>query len=432
MSISELYSIYLKHPVVCTDSRSITKDCIFFALKGDNFNGNKFASTAIEQGAAYAVVDEKEFVSGERFILTENVLETLQQLANYHRKQLKIPFIAVTGSNGKTTTKELIRNVLSKKFRTHATKGNLNNHIGVPLTVLSIPKDTEIAVIEMGANHQQEIKMLCEIAEPDFGIITNVGKAHLEGFGGFEGVKKGKGELFDFLSNRNGTAFLNADNHILVSMADERKIDKRITYGTSSSCDCHGELLASLPFLKVKWNYEKIKSDVNSQLIGSYNFENIISAICIGNFFGVDETQINKAIEEYIPDNSRSQVIKKGTNTIILDAYNANPTSVVAALKNFDEQSAKHKIIFLGDMAELGTESEKEHQAVIELLKQMKLDELILVGKNFSRFANQIHCHYFDNSAEASGWTKSQQFYEASVLIKGSRSVKMEKVMEGL
>lgn len=432
MTIEELYSIYLKHPEVCTDSRAITKDCLFFALKGEHFNGNTFAASALEKGAAFAVVDEPAFVKGERIKLVKDVLETLQQLANHHRRQLKIPFIAITGSNGKTTTKELIRNVLSKKFRTHATKGNLNNHIGVPLTILSIKAGTEMAVIEMGANHLLEIKMLCEIAEPDYGLITNIGKAHLEGFGGFEGVKKGKGELDDFIVTNNGTIFLNADNTDLVEMANQKKISKRITFGSSHECQCRGHLQTATPFVKIRWEYSEQQSEVSSQLIGSYNFENILASICIGNYFGVDEKQINEAIEEYVPGNSRSQVIRKGTNMIILDAYNANPTSVSLALKNFNEIQAKHKIIFLGDMAELGAESEKEHAATIDLLKSMKPDELILVGKNFSRFANQLPCHYFESSAEAANWVKTHPFTDSAMLIKGSRSVQMEKVLEGI
>ncbi|MCX6291271.1 MAG: UDP-N-acetylmuramoyl-tripeptide--D-alanyl-D-alanine ligase [Bacteroidetes bacterium] len=432
MSIEELYSLYKKYPVVCSDSRAIAKGSIFFALKGGHFNGNVFAATALEQGAAYAVVDEEKFAINERCILVDDTLDTLQKLARFHRDQFNIPFIAITGSNGKTTTKELTRNVLSKKFRIHATKGNLNNHIGVPLTILSIPLNAEAAVIEIGANHIGEIKLLCEIAAPDYGIVTNVGKAHLEGFGGFEGVKKGKGELYDFLAQAKGTIFLDADNEMLVAMASERTITKRITYGSAPGTNCHGELISSSPFLKVKWGYGAIKSETASQLTGSYNFENILAAVCIGNYFGVDAAHINQAIEEYVPDNSRSQVIQKETNTIILDAYNANPTSVAAALKNFNSISSGHKIIFLGEMAELGDESETEHQSVIEILKHIPYEELILAGKNFSRFADQIPCHYFETSAEATDWTKTKHFQNCTILIKGSRSMKMEKVMEGL
>ena len=432
MTTEELYAVYLKNPVVCTDSRAITKGCIFFALKGSNFNGNTFAASALQQGATIAVVDEAAFAINEQTLLVRDVLEALQQLANYHRKQFTIPFIGVTGSNGKTTTKELIRNVLSKKYQTHATKGNLNNHIGVPLTILSILKNVQMVIIEMGANHLNEINRLCEIAEPDFGIITNIGKAHLEGFGGIEGVKKGKGEMYDFLGKKNGAIFLNADNTLLVEMANTKKMGNRITYGSSHECNCRGHLQAAMPFVRIRWEYGERQSEVSSQLIGAYNFENILAAICIGNYFEVDEKQINLAIEEYVPDNSRSQIIRKGTNTIIMDAYNANPTSVAAALKNFNETSAKHKVIFLGDMAELGAESEKEHETIVNELKQMKMDELILIGKNFNRFIDQLPCRYFASSTEASGWMKSQQFNGSTILIKGSRSVNMEIILEGL
>ena len=434
MSIESLYSIYLKYPLICTDSRTIQKGCIFFALKGENFNGNLFAATALEQGASYAVIDEKS--SGKegdkRFIVVENVLNALQKLANHHRRQLTIPFIAITGSNGKTTTKELVRNILSQKFRTHATKGNLNNHIGVPLTILSMSASTEIAVIEMGANHLLEIKTLCEIAEPDYGIITNIGKAHLEGFGGFEGVKKGKGELYDFMAIKNKTIFLNADNVHLIEMANERRIGTRITYGASHECNCRGHLQTATPFVKIRWEYEEQKSEVSSQLIGLYNYENILAAICIGSYFGVEPKLVNNAIEEYVPDNSRSQVIQKGSNTIILDAYNANPTSVAAALRHFNGTDAKRKIIFLGDMAELGADSVKEHAAIIELLKQVKADEVVLVGNNFKPFADQLDCHYFDSSIAAADWLTSHKFENSAILIKGSRSMKMEKVLEGI
>ena len=431
MVIEKLYSAYLENPVVCTDSRAITKNCIFFALKGENFNGNSFAAAALQQGASYAVVDEKEFEINDRCILTADVLQTLQQLANHHRRAMQIPFIAITGSNGKTTTKELVRNVLSKKHKTHATKGNLNNHIGVPLTILSMPPGTEMAVIEMGANHLDEIKLLCDIAEPDYGIITNVGKAHLEGFGGFEGVKKGKGELYDFLAKKNGTVFLNRDNSHLVSMADEKKIGKRITYGTSAGNTCTGELLDTSPFLKLNWSYGENKGEVNSQLIGAYNFENILAAICIGNYFGVTGNQIRSAIEEYVPDNSRSQVLVKGTNKIILDAYNANPTSVAAALKNFAAMPDQNKIVLLGEMAELGDESAREHATILELIKELHFSKVYLVGTHFSLRGETTKEFTWALSAEQLiPLLKENNFRDSAILIKGSRSMKMEKVME--
>jgi UDP-N-acetylmuramoyl-tripeptide--D-alanyl-D-alanine ligase len=431
MTIEDLYSVYKKNPVVCTDSRTIVKDCIFFALKGENFNGNRFAEAAIQQGASYTIVDEDQFAVNERCIRVENVLETLQQLANFHRRQLKIPFIAVTGSNGKTTTKELLRNVLSKKYTVHATRGNLNNHIGVPLTILSIKENVEIAVIEMGANHIGEIKMLCRIAEPDYGIITNVGKAHLEGFGGFEGVKKGKGELYDFLSAKGGTVFLNLDNQHLADLNDKRKIRKRVTYGKENSPDCKGELLSASPFLKIKWNYAGKNSQVNTQMIGDYNFENVLAAICIGNYFNVEEHLINKAIEEYIPDNSRSQIIYKGTNTIVLDAYNANPTSVTVALKNFSSMNGQNKIVILGEMAELGNESEQEHKTIQHLISTLQFQKVFLVGKYFlKQTEDKNHFTILDSTDKLVSLLKNMNIQNSTVFIKGSRSMKMEKVLE--
>ncbi len=431
MLINELYSIFLKHPVVSTDSRTITKDCLFFALKGENFNGNSFAAEAIKQGASYSIVDEKKFAVNERCVFVEDVLQTLQQLANHHRKELQIPVIAITGSNGKTTTKELVRNVLAKKYKIHATKGNLNNHIGVPLTILSLTKGVEMAVIEMGANHLNEIKLLCEIAEPDYGIITNVGKAHLEGFGGFEGVMKGKGELFDFIVRENGIVFLNHDSVHLVSMADARKINNRITYGTTNKSNCIGELVSASPFLQMKWSYADKRGEVNSQLIGAYNFENILAAICIGNYFGVEEKQINNAIEEYVPDNSRSQVIIKGTNKIILDAYNANPTSVTAALKNFAAMNDKNKIVMLGEMAELGDESAVEHKAILTLIKELHFSKVYLAGKYFSQLTqekNEFTC--VESTEQLLALLKETNIQHSTILIKGSRSMKMEKTLE--
>jgi UDP-N-acetylmuramoyl-tripeptide--D-alanyl-D-alanine ligase len=433
MDIERLYSIYKENPVVSTDTRTIMKNCIFFALKGENFNGNSFAAAALESGASYAVVDEKKYVSGDRFILVDHVLEALQQLANHHRRQLQIPFIAITGSNGKTTTKELVRNVLSKKYRTHATKGNLNNHIGVPLTILSIAHDTEMAVIEMGANHQEEIKTLCKIAEPGYGIITNVGKAHLEGFGGFEGVKKGKAELYNFLAIKNGTVFLNQDNANLVDMADKRKISRRITYGATSGSNCTGVLMSSSPFVKAKWRYADKKGEVNTQLIGAYNFENILAAICIGNYFNVEENQIQKAIEEYIPDNSRSQVINRGTNKIILDAYNANPTSVAAALKNFASMNDGGKIVILGQMAELGDESEHEHRAILKLLSELGFSKVYLVGNHFTLpEKTETGFTFLETTDQLVSRLKERDIHHSTILIKGSRSMKMEKVLDAL
>ena len=430
--MNSLYEVFKNHPIICTDSRSVVSGGIFFSLKGPNFNGNTFAEKALELGAVCAVIDEAQYKKDERYILVDDVLITLQQLANHHRKHLTIPVLAITGSNGKTTTKELIRNVLSKKYRTIATKGNLNNHIGVPLTILSITKDTEFAVIEMGANHQNEIDSYCRIAEPDYGLITNVGKAHLEGFGGFEGVKKGKGELYLWIAKNGKGIFLNGNSNDLIAMAKEFKFPQTVLYGTGQEFYCMGELESDEPFLKVNWKCGNTKSIINAQLIGRYNFENILSAICIGNFFEVNPDDINDAIESYVPDNSRSQIIKKKSNTIILDAYNANPTSMVAALDNFRKVSAHHKIVFLGEMAELGEESFAEHQKIISVLARESYDKIILVGENFKIFSDKIKGLYFDDSEKATSWLKQNPLEDSFILIKGSRSSKMEKIMEAL
>jgi UDP-N-acetylmuramoyl-tripeptide--D-alanyl-D-alanine ligase len=432
MTIETLYSVYKKKPVVCTDSRSITDHCIFFALKGESFNGNEYAESALQQGAAYAVIDERKFQKDERYILVADVLKTLQQLANYHRKQLSCPVIAITGSNGKTTTKELISSVLSKKFKTHFTKGNLNNHIGVPLTILSAPADVEMLVVEMGANHLKEIELLSSIAEPDYGLITNIGKAHLEGFGSFDGVKQGKGELYEFLASHNGLAFVNGDNSILQEMLLQKKVTGVVRYGKKYDCECEGKLLEAFPFLKIEWKYDSQKGIAPTQLIGEYNFENALAAICIGSYFEIEPEIINSAIQEYAPGNSRSQVIHKGTNVIILDAYNANPSSMTEALKNFASIKMHPKIVFLGEMSELGKESASEHLAIVALIEQLNFESVVLVGEWFQKHADRINATWFASSDQAAQWAKEKNIQNASLLIKGSRSVKMEKVMEGL
>jgi UDP-N-acetylmuramoyl-tripeptide--D-alanyl-D-alanine ligase len=432
MTIEELYSIYQKHPVVCTDSRAITQGCLFFALKGENFNGNEFAEVAIQQGAVYAIIDQDKFKKDKHTILVDDVLATLQNLANHHRRQLKCPVIAITGSNGKTTTKELIAAILSKKYKTHYTKGNFNNHIGVPLTILSSPVDTEMVVIEMGANHLNEIKTLSEIAEPGFGIITNVGKAHLEGFGSFEGVKKAKGELYEFLTAHDGLAFASGDNTHISEMLSRTRVKKIIRYGTKYDCECEGRLVESFPFLKVEWKYDSQKGIVATHLIGEYNFENILAAICIANYFEVGVSQINDALQEYIPGNSRSQIIEKNSNVIVLDAYNANPSSMEAALKNFAVMKGEHKIVFLGEMSELGGDSSAEHLSLLKLLQSLSFEKSILVGNKYIEYQSSFPANYFSSSDDAAKWARQQNIKNATILIKGSRSVKMEKVLEGL
>ena len=424
--IEIIYQHFLANPVVSTDTRTISTGCIFFALKGPTFNGNTFAGQALELGASLVVVDEKDYKIDERCILVDDCLKALQLLAQHHRSKCDFPFLAITGSNGKTTTKELIRNVLAKKFNVHATKGNLNNHIGVPLTILSMPAKTNFAVIEMGANHQKEIDLLCSIAMPDYGLITNVAKAHLEGFGGFEGVKKGKGEMYAHLHGQGRTAFINTDNEHLNKMADEYKPEKIISYGTSSNVFCKGELLSSEPTITLHWKCESAHGEIQTQMIGAYNFENILSAICIGNYFRVKPEDINEAIAAYVPDNSRSQIVQYGTNTIVLDAYNANPSSMEAALRNFEKMQSDSKIICIGDMAELGEESVAEHKRIIEQLKKMHFQQLILVGKNFGVYANEIKSMHFENSSLAADYFKKNLPENSLILVKGSRSSKME------
>jgi UDP-N-acetylmuramoyl-tripeptide--D-alanyl-D-alanine ligase len=440
MTIKALYTVFKKHPVVCTDTRTVSSGSIFFALKGASFNGNTFAHEALSKGVAYAVVDEKEFAKDDRFILVADVLQTLQGLANYHRRQLSCPVLAITGSNGKTTTKELITKILSKKFNTQATKGNLNNHIGVPLTILSASPQTEFLIVEMGANHLNEIASLCAIAEPDYGIITNVGKAHLEGFGGFEGVMKGKGELYDFLAKHNGLAFVNSYNSLLAAMVAKAQVKRIVKYGTKAA-ECIGALVERFPFLKIEWGTPNSKLQtpnsklrISTHLIGDYNFENILAAICIGIYFGVSAADINAAVGEYIPDNNRSQILQKGSNTIILDAYNANPTSVAAALKNFAamKTDGKEKIVMLGEMAELGAESGEEHRRIVQLIEELSFKKVFLIGKQFNQPTMNGRFPAFNNVEDAAKHVGVPALKNSFILIKGSRSAQMEKILESV
>lgn len=420
MNIIELYEIYKQYPSIQTDTRKLKQGDLFFALKGPNFNANAFAETALANGAVYAVIDDANYNTHTNMILVEDVLNTLQQLALYHRNQLTCPVIAITGSNGKTTTKELIHAVLSATYKTYTTAGNLNNHIGVPLTLLSIKKDAEMAVIEMGANHIGEIASYCIYTRPDHGLITNVGKAHLEGFGGYEGVKKGKGELYDFLRANDGTAFVMWDYQYLREMSSG--IKHIVKYGTHDST-VNGRLIESEPFLKVSTEGLKI----NTQLVGSYNLPNVLSAVAIGKHFNVDDDKIKSALENYAPSNSRSQLIEKDGNKIILDAYNANPSSMRAAIENFVKIPANDKVLILGAMAELGKESLQEHAEIIDLIKKYNWKEVVLVGGDFLKVPSPFQT--LNNSAEAAEWLASQKFNHAYLLIKGSRSMQMEKTL---
>ncbi|HUQ65092.1 MAG TPA: UDP-N-acetylmuramoyl-tripeptide--D-alanyl-D-alanine ligase [Flavitalea sp.] len=421
MNIVELYEIYKQYPSIQTDTRKLKKGDLFFALRGPNFNANAFAEAALSNGAVYAVIDDATYNTHANMILVNDTLDTLQQLALYHRNQFDIPFIAITGSNGKTTTKELVHAVLSSQFKTYTTYGNLNNHIGVPLTILNICKDAEMAVIEMGANHQREIASYCVYTRPTHGLITNVGKAHLEGFGGYEGVKKGKGELFDFLRAADGTAFVMWDYEYLREMS--KGIIKIIRYG-SVDADITGKIKESEPFLSVEIN----KTKINTQLVGAYNFPNVIAAGAIGKHFGIHEDKIKQALEAYTPSNSRSQLIERESNKIILDAYNANPSSMRAAIENFEKIHAESKILILGAMAELGDESAYEHKEIIKLIDKYKWSDVVLVGGDFLKI--QTKYTTFDNSLKAKEWYKSKNIRNAYLLVKGSRSMQMERVLE--
>jgi UDP-N-acetylmuramoyl-tripeptide--D-alanyl-D-alanine ligase len=425
MNIIELYNIFKKNPSVQTDTRKLKSGDIFFALKGDHFNGNAFAKQAVNNGAVFSVIDEKEFEIPGKTIWVNDVLETLQQLACFHRQQFTIPFLAITGSNGKTTTRELIHAVLSSTYRTHTTEGNLNNHIGIPLTILKIKSDTEIAVIEMGANHQKEIASYCTYTLPTHGLVTNCGKAHLEGFEGVEGVKKGKGELFDFLRSQNGTAFIMWDYDYLQDMS--KGISTIIKYGTVEA-GFEGQVAKSEPFLDVSINKGAKLTSIKTQLVGEYNLPNVLAAVAVGKYFKVPDDKIKVAIESYSPSNSRSQLLEMGTNKIILDAYNANPSSMKLAIENFANFTAENKVLMLGGMAELGKESLDEHNGIVDVIKQGKWKAVVLVGGDFLKVQHPYTS--FTNAAEAKEWLHQQHFENTYLLIKGSRSMQMEKVLD--
>ncbi|MGG6231734.1 UDP-N-acetylmuramoyl-tripeptide--D-alanyl-D-alanine ligase [Tenacibaculum sp. SDUM215027] len=418
MKIEGLYELYVTHGLVDTDTRNIRKNTLFFALKGENFNGNKFAEEAITKGASFAIIDEAEYKTSDRIILVDDVLGALQELANYHRNQLQVPIIALTGSNGKTTTKELINAVLSTKYKTTATKGNLNNHIGVPLTLLSMNKSTEIGIVEMGANHAKEIEFLSEIANPDYGYITNFGSAHLEGFGSLDGVVKAKSELYDFLKAHNKKVFVNPNDEKQVARTNGIET---ITFEKSI------KFTEANPFVRLSYK----NTDVLSNLIGAYNFANISAAITIGNYFNVSLEQIKNAIENYVPSNNRSQVINTDTNRVILDAYNANPTSMKAALESFSKLNASHKTIILGDMFELGIYSSKEHQSIVREVEKNDFDVVFLIGENFyntiSRTNKIIKFRSFNDLEE---YLQNNSITDSTLLVKGSRGMALERVVE--
>ena len=424
MDIQSLHNIFLQCFTANTDTRKINKNDLFFALKGESFNGNTFAQKALEAGAKYAVIDEREFAKDDRYIVVNNVLETLQKLASYHRSYLNLPIIALTGSNGKTTTKELINCVLSKKFKTVATKGNLNNHIGVPLTLLSMTKETEMGIVEMGANHLKEIEFLVNIAQPNYGYITNFGKAHLEGFGSVEGIIKGKSELYDFLNAHEKLIFVNGHDVLQMQKTEH---SKRYIFGSNKAlAKVHVEMKDCNPNVSVL--YEGL--DIKSHLIGEYNFSNIGAAIAIGSYFNVQPNFIKEAIESYVPSNNRSQILHKGNNKIILDAYNANPTSMEAAIRNMDKLPVDNKILILGDMFELGNSSAVEHQTIVDLIESKDFEKVLLVGKNFYKTKNSSQLEKFKSFEDLKSNVHKLSFNNATILIKGSRGMALERVLE--
>lgn len=428
MNIQSLYEIFKKYPQVTTDSRNCPPGSIFFALKGPSFNGNEYAAKAIEAGCSYAVVDEAKYATLSNIILVDDVLKTLQELANCHRKTLRIPIIAITGTNGKTTTKELLYTVLSQEHNVIATAGNFNNHIGVPLTLLRIDKSHEIAIIEMGANHVGEIKELCEIADPNFGLITNIGHAHIEGFGSYENIIKTKGELYDYIRQRpDGKLFVDYDNQLLRKMSEGIA---SIYYSFDGSNDqfVAGKVISSSPYLTFEWKMAKNYHMVETKMIGVYNLPNALAAIAIGKYFGIKGDLISKAISEYEPTNNRSQLKDTGKNMLIIDAYNANPTSMMAALQNFDQMEVNQKVLILGEMKELGVDSGLEHQRIVKYIADHDFSDVFLVGENFSSSKNGFK--QFDSVEGLVDYLKDESLKGRYILLKGSRGVQLEKVVD--
>ena len=423
--MTDLYDRYLQNPKICTDTRKITTGCLFFALKGPHFNGNEFAKEALKKGASYAIVDDELYAIDDRYIIVKDALTTLQELARFHRKELKCKVLGITGSNGKTTSKELCLQLLKKKYNTLATSRNFNNHIGVPLSILSIGTDTEIAIIEMGANHINEIEFLCGIAQPDYGVITNVGKAHLEGFGSLEGVLQAKTELYRYLATKNAPVFVKDNDYVLID-----KIPKEcpiILYGELKDSNYIIKSNGAQPFVKVLLN----ETQIQSQLIGDYNFDNIALSIAIGMEFGLETIDIKEAIESYVASNNRSQIIKTNANTILLDAYNSNPMSLEKAIQNLENIKHENKIMILGDMFELGEETNIEHQKIIDQCLKSGISNVFLVGKIFNAINNTKYTS-FENTRDLVKLLKTQAIEDAFILIKGSRGMKLEQVVDCL
>jgi UDP-N-acetylmuramoyl-tripeptide--D-alanyl-D-alanine ligase len=433
IDIASLYSLFIQNPDITTDSRNIRPGSVYVALRGEHFDGNTFAAQALEKGARIAIVDHADYYIDNRTVVVEDCLVTLQQLASFHRRKLGVPIIGITGTNGKTTTKELIKAVLSKRYRVLATQGNLNNHIGVPLTLLAMTPDTEIGVVEMGANHPLEIKQLCEIAEPDFGLITNIGKAHLEGFGGFQGVIRTKKELYDFIALSGGTVFFNADNQLLDNILKEMSL-KTISYGIHTGTFCRGKVIGADPFLDVEIENVsgKIGLDtvrISTNLVGVYNFENVLAAASIGLFFDVSLEEAGKAIHDYKPSNNRSQLSQTAKNRLLLDCYNANPSSTEAAITNFAGLPGANKLIILGDMLELGDESEKEHLKILNQLVSFSGIKVILVGPVYKKLSGSFGFQSFYTDEELNGWIEQHPVEGHFILLKGSRGIHLERVV---
>lgn len=422
-----LYPLFLRYPIIVTDSRQPQPGSIFFALSGPAFDGNAFAKAALDSGSVAAVVDKAEFALDERYILVEDVLKALQDLAQFHRRQLKCTVIGITGSNGKTTSKELIRSVLARKYKVKATFGNLNNQIGVPLTLLGLTNDIQIAIIEMGASKPGDIKELVDIAEPDAGLITNIGRAHLEGMGGYEGVVKTKTELYDFLRAHDGTAFVNTDHAVFVEQSKEMKVFR---FGSDEGNEIIGVLIDSDPYVRFRWKKQgaEFGSIIETRLMGRYNYENILAAVAIGVYFGVDRADINKAVSEYEPDNNRSQLIETGKNTLILDAYNANPTSMEAALTNFAGMKGGPKIVVLGRMNELGKETENEHQRIAKLATESGFEKVFLIGDAWPEVDGVSKM--FSTAEEAMEWLDKNRLSGYKILVKGSRTNRLERLRD--
>ena len=434
MDTANLYQYFKNHPIISTDTRNILPESLYFALKGENFNGNAFAEAALNAGASFAIIDDPTYSKDERCILVDDVLTALQDLAKYHRVFMNIPIIGITGTNGKTTTKELMSAVLREKFNTYATKGNLNNHIGVPLSILEINSETEIAIIEMGANHPKEIALLCSIAQPTHGLITNVGKAHLEGFGGFEGVKKSKAELYKYLSDQQCVLFLQNDNLDLVEMVGELLFKEVTTYGFFDESDVYGRVVERDPYLAVSWTANNQNHEVRTQIAGSYNLENILASITVGLYFGIEANLINHGLETYVPQNNRSQLLKTTQNTIICDYYNANVSSMEVALENINSlKSYPKKVLILGDMFELGDASHKEHGNIMAKAMFVNAETCFFIGKSFFAHKKDIEgVFFFETTDEAIQAIKEKPFQECLILLKASRGMAFEKIVPNL